>query len=76
MRRKIRITGAGCVHADRYGTFEVGGREVLPLLREALRESCGGAEDVCLAGRLTVTLEVWQQPLTVRGSGHGREECI
>ena len=32
MHKKIRMTGAGCVRADRYGTFEVGGREVLPFL--------------------------------------------
>lgn len=64
------------MRADRYGTFEVGGREVLPLLLEALRQSCGGAQDICLAGRLTLTLEVWQRPLTVQGNCCGQGECV
>ncbi len=75
MHRKIRITGAGCVRADRYGTFEVGGREVWPLLLQAMRESCG-TEEVCLAGRLTLTLEIWQYPLTVRGGARREEEGV
>lgn len=74
MHKRIRITGAGCVHADRYGTFEIGGRELQPLLVEALQDSCGRPEsDICLAGRLTLTLEVWEQPLNVQGAGHGQE---
>ena len=76
MHKKIRMTGAGCVRADQYGTFEVGGREVLPLLLEALRQSCGGAQDIRLAGRLTLTLEVWQSPLTVQENCRGQEGCV
>lgn len=74
MHKRIRMRGAGCVRADRYGTFEIGGRELQPLLAEALRESCGGREgDLCLAGRLTLTLEIWEEPLTVQG-GASRQE--
>lgn len=74
MHKRIRMKGAGCVHADRYGTFEIGGRALQPLLLEALRNCCGEAEgDLWLAGRLTLTLEVWQEPLTVQGAAPGQE---
>lgn len=74
MHKRIRITGTGCVHADRYGTLEIGGQELQPLLAESLRNCCGGPEkDIWLAGRLTLTLEVWEQPLNVQGAGYGQE---
>ena len=57
MHKRIRMRRAGCVRADRYGTFEIGGRE----------------GDLCLAGRLTLTLEIWEEPLAVQG-GASRQE--
>lgn len=75
MHKTIRMKGAGCVRADRYGTFEVGGQEVLPRLVQALREECPDGEgELCLAGRLTVKLEVWEQPLSVRCGARRRED--
>lgn len=61
---RITVSGAGCVRADRYGTLEVDGHAVVPELAGRLAEQVG--ENAAFAGRVTLTVELWGQPLQCR----------
>ena len=69
--RKISVTGAGCLRADRYGTLEVDGRPLIPLLSDQLARQ-GVGQDVPFAGRVTVVVELWARPLRARSRGGDR----
>ena len=58
---RVIVTGAGCVRADRYGTLEVDGQPLVPLLAARLaRQGAGG--DRPFAARVTITVELLAQP--------------
>lgn len=63
--KSVTVTGAGCLRADQFGTLEADGQALLPALLERLTRQ-GVAVDRPFAGRVTVTVELWGQPVQVR----------
>lgn len=60
----FRISGTGCLRADQYGTLELDGSPVVPLLAKQLE-----GRQLPQAVRLTLTVELLTRPLTTQRGG-------
>lgn len=60
----FRISGTGCLRVDQYGTLELDGSPVVPLLAKQLE-----GRQMPQAVRLTLTVEPLTRPLTVQRGG-------
>lgn len=60
----FRISGTGCLRVDQYGTLELDGSPVVPLLAKQLE-----GRPLPQAVRLTLTVELLTRPLTTQRGG-------